>query len=73
MTEPRQTAPASTAAQIHAQMTEAHTAYMQALQTAHAQYMEATQAMLAAASPAPAPAAQPQAQPAPQPAPTPFC
>ena len=67
MTEPRQTAPASTAAQIHAQMTEAHNAYMQTLQTAHAQYMQATQAMLAASSAVPAAAAQPQAAPAPRP------
>ena len=67
MTEPRQTAPASTAAQIHAQMTEAHNAYMQTLQTAHAQYMQATQAMLASASAVPAAAPQPQAAPAPRP------
>ena len=72
MTEPRHSAPAGTAAQIHTQMTEAHTAYMQALQTAHAQYMQTTQAMLASAGSAATPAPQPQAQPAPQPAPAPV-
>ena len=85
MTERPSTVPASAAVQIHAHLTQAHTAYMQALQTAHVQYMQATTALLSGpplpaapaaqlpvfTAPAPQPAAAPAPAPQPAPAPTP--
>ncbi|MGB3627773.1 MAG: beta-ketoacyl synthase N-terminal-like domain-containing protein [Henriciella sp.] len=73
------TPPNSSAERIHANLTTAHSDYMEALRSAHAQYLQASASILGAASTAaePAPAPQrreiiaPPAEAAPQPQPQP--
>lgn len=75
VTQPAQSASPTIAERIHANLTAAHSEYMEALKTAHTQYMQASAAILGAAplaAPSEAPAVRPTPPAPPAPAPQPV-